>query len=810
MDNEITKQYLALRAQISQYNREYYELDNPSVPDAQYDRLFRQLQQLEQQYPQLKTQDSPTVNVGGSASSQFTKVQHNVPMLSLGNVFNDDEFLSFITNIYQSIGREDIEFSCEPKLDGLALSLIYENGNLIRGATRGDGVYGEDVTANVKTISNIAHKLHNAPAYLEVRGEVFMPKLEFEQLNENQLEQGLKPFANPRNAAAGSLRQLDPAITARRPLKFCAYGVGVQGNYLPNNHQQCMLYLQQLGLPISEELQLVHSADECLNYYQNLNLRRDSLAYEIDGVVFKVNSYNLQQQLGFKTREPRFAIAYKFAANEELTTLLAVDFQVGRTGVLTPVARLAPVNIGGVVVTNATLHNMDEIARLGLKIGDTVTIRRAGDVIPKITGVSKHSEYRFAINLPDQCPSCGSKIERNKLGNGKYGTQYYCSVGFRCKAQLIGALSHFVSRGAVEVKDLSSKTIAQLINLELLQSPADLYALTADVLNGIFKLNKLSKLFDFINLLKFLSKKGLQTKKGLQIEPLNWLDDINNSHDLYNLLTRRDICVELEQIANKFTKLIKEINVIDELEQAFGADKIKKQIKNFSAKNVSKLIKDVNTARNLLHTFSAAKVTRLLDLISNDCNLAVGLAEKTVSNLITAINKSRTANLANFIYGLGILGVGVQTAKTLSTLGSIEQISKQSIEQLQNLPDIGIETSTSIYNFLQNEENQQMLERFKQLGLNIQNPNLQPVLQNLPLNGQTWVLTGSLSIGRDEMATKLQNLGAQITNNVSKNTSAVVVGEKAGSKLSKAKQLNIKILDEAELKQLLASYKIDW
>jgi len=763
----IAEQINNLRTKIIKYNREYYELDEPSIPDVEYDRLFAELKQLEEQYPEFKADDSPTSIVGGKALDQFVKVAHQVPMLSLGNVFDDAGFLSFIERINSKINTTDFALSCEPKLDGLALSLIYVNGELIRGVTRGDGMYGEDVTANIKTIKNIPHKLRNACEYLEVRGEVFMPKLDFEELNAKQLDLGLKPFANPRNAAAGSLRQLDCAITATRPLQFCAYGIGKKITNFPDNHWESMLYLQELGLPISDELKLVQNFAQCLVYYADLQKRRDELAYEIDGVVFKINSYELQQTLGFRAREPRFAIAYKFPANEEITTLLAVDFQVGRTGALTPVARLAPVNVGGVTVTNATLHNMDEIVRLGLKVGDAVIIRRAGDVIPQIIGVAP---YRLDIKLPDKCPSCGAKIERHKLGNGKYSSQYRCTAGFSCNARLVQALSYFVSRDAVNIEGLSEKTIEQLINLKLLNSPADLYALTEDKLKGLLNLAKLPKLLKFIDLVKSV----------IDVAELN---AVNNVVDAYKFTLNQTNCDQLIRFAQ-----LKEIKG-----------------KGFTVENITKLINEINQSRIFLQDFSAERINQLIKEISTNPNY-LRFSVKSITNLVTAINNSRSPKLANFIYGLGILGVGKQTAKTLSTLGSIEAISSKNIEELQRLPDIGIEVSTAIYNFFQDPSNQQMLAKFKQYGVNIQNVQVMDK-QNLPLAGQNFVLTGSLSRARKVISTQLEELGAHVTSSVSKDTDVLVVGEKAGSKLAKAQELGIKILNEQELNQLLSKYK---
>ena len=417
-----------LRAELDGHNYRYHVLDEPSIPDAEYDRLFHELKALEVEHPELVTADSPTQRVGSLALSAFGEVKHEVPMLSLGNAFEEADLLDFDRRVREGLdlpagdlfgGGAEVEYSCEPKLDGLAVSLLYRDGLLVRGATRGDGSTGEDISVNVRTIRNVPLKLQGEgwPSVLEVRGEVFMSKAGFEALNARQLEQGGKTFANPRNAAAGSLRQLDSKITASRPLEFCCYGIGQVQGELPQTHIGILEALKQWGMPISRELKLARGADECLAYYRSIGERRESLAYEIDGVVFKVNSLAYQRELGFRAREPRWAIAHKFPAMEELTELLDVEFQVGRTGAVTPVARLKPVKVAGVTVANATLHNMDEVARLGLMIGDTVIIRRAGDVIPQVVQVvmDRRPENARAVQIPESCPVCGSHVERTQL-----------------------------------------------------------------------------------------------------------------------------------------------------------------------------------------------------------------------------------------------------------------------------------------------------------------------------------------------------------------------------------------------------------
>lgn len=470
----------ALSALLTRYNREYHELDEPSVPDAEYDRLFKELQQLESDHPELASTDSPTQKVGSQALSEFQQVQHEMPMLSLDNAFELETFQAFTSRVAERLDRQDaIAYCCEPKLDGAAVSILYEHGKLVRAATRGDGQTGEDITENVKTIRNLVLQLSgDYPQRVEVRGEVFMPVHAFEKYNAQALARGEKVFANPRNAAAGSLRQLDSKISAQRPLHFYAYSMGVVSTdcELKDTHYGRLQQLASWGLPISAEVKQVESAEACQDYYTDILQRRGDLRYEIDGVVVKVNAIALQQDLGFVSRAPRWAIAWKFPAQEELTTIRGVDFQVGRTGAITPVARLEPVAVGGVTVSNATLHNADEIERLDIRIHDTVVIRRAGDVIPQVVSVvhERRPNHTLPIEFPASCPVCGSHVER---AEGEAVSR--CTGGLICAAQRKEALKHFASRKALDIDGLGDKLIEQLVDLDWLQSPADLFQLKA-------------------------------------------------------------------------------------------------------------------------------------------------------------------------------------------------------------------------------------------------------------------------------------------------------------------------------------------
>lgn len=479
MTTPIQTQIETLRETLRHHEYLYHVLDAPEIPDSEYDRLFHQLKALEQQHPELITPNSPTQRVGAKPLSGFAQITHEIPMLSLDNAFSDEEFYAFVKRIQDrlTVLPEKLEFCCEPKLDGLAVSILYVNGVLTQAATRGDGTTGEDITFNIRTIRNIPLQLltDNPPARLEVRGEVFMPQAGFERLNETALAKGEKTFANPRNAAAGSLRQLDPKITSQRPLTLNAYGIGVaEGVELPDTHYARLQWLKSLGIPVNPEIQLCDGVEKVLNFYRTIQQKRPNLGYDIDGTVLKINSIALQQELGFIAKAPRWAIAYKFPAQEEMTVLNDVEFQVGRTGAITPVAKLEPVFVAGVTVSNATLHNGDEIERLNIAIGDTVIIRRAGDVIPQIIGVvhDRRPANAKPIVFPTACPVCGSAVTRI---DGEAVAR--CTGGLFCDAQRKEALKHFVSRKAMDIDGVGAKLIEQLVDRELIHTPADLFKL---------------------------------------------------------------------------------------------------------------------------------------------------------------------------------------------------------------------------------------------------------------------------------------------------------------------------------------------
>ena len=484
--SDLEQKIESLRDQIRYHNYRYYILDDIEIPDAEYDRLVRKLEQLEAEHPELVTPDSPTQRVGIAPSSAFTTVQHRLPMLSLENVFSEEGLRDFHRRVVEKLelekGAEDLAYSAEPKLDGAAVSLLYENGVLKCGATRGDGTTGEDITHNVRTIESVPLKLFGKgyPGTLEVRGEVFMPRAGFEEYNRKAREAGEKTFVNPRNAAAGSLRQLDPKLTAARPLDIYIYSVGqVEGGALPDTHSAIIEQLREWGLKVCPERALVKGVQGCLDYYDSIAEKRDTLPYDIDGVVYKVDSLALQRELGFVARAPRWAIAHKFPAQEEMTRVEGIEFQVGRTGALTPVARLEPVFVGGVTVSNATLHNIDELHRKDVRVGDTVIVRRAGDVIPEVVSVirKRRPKKTKEVELPELCPVCGSHVRRE---GGEAVAR--CTGGLFCKAQRSESLKHFVSRKAMDIEGLGAKLIEQLVEEGRINNPSDIFRLTREEL----------------------------------------------------------------------------------------------------------------------------------------------------------------------------------------------------------------------------------------------------------------------------------------------------------------------------------------
>ncbi|BDB24430.1 DNA ligase [Cupriavidus sp. TA19] len=671
-----------LHDELDRHSYQYYVLDAPTIPDAEYDALFSELVALELEHPELQSPDSPTQRVGGEALAAFDTVRHRVPMLSLNNGFEDDDVLNFDRRCAQGLGRtapaageadlfsaaDAVEYSCELKFDGLAMSLRYEDGRLVQAATRGDGETGEDVTVNVRTIKAIPLKLRGqAPAVLEVRGEVFMYRRDFDKLNARQAEAGEKTFVNPRNAAAGSLRQLDPRITAKRPLSFFAYGLGeLQGVDRPATHSAMLDGFDALGLPVCKERAVVKGAQGLLDFYSDIGKRRDDLPYDIDGVVYKVNALAEQERLGFVSRAPRFALAHKFPAQEMTTIVEDIEVQVGRTGAITPVARLQPVFVGGVTVTNATLHNEDEIRRKDVHIGDTVIVRRAGDVIPEVVAVvaERRPADARAFVMPTACPVCGSHIER--LEDEAIAR---CTGGLICAAQRKQALLHFAQRRAMDIEGLGDKVVEQLVDQGIVRTPADLYKL------GVAKLAALER-----------------------------------------------------------------------------------------------------------------------------------MADKSATNLVAAIEKSRETTMNRFIFALGIRHVGEATAKDLARhFGKLDGLMAADEAALLEVNDVGPVVAQSIAHFLGEPHNVEVIEQLRAAGVHW--PESEPVARAAPapLSGKTFVLTGTLpTMSREDAKELLEAAGAKVAGSVSKKTDYVVAGAEAGSKLDKAEALGVPVLDEGGMLALLA------
>lgn len=766
-----------LRAELDQHNYRYYVLDEPSIPDAEYDRLFNELKALEAEHPHLVTPDSPTQRVGGSALAAFSQIRHEVPMLSLGNAFEEADLREFDRRVVDGLDQPGaVDYSCEPKLDGLAVSLLYRDGQLVQGATRGDGTTGEDISSNVRTVRNIPLKLQGSgwPAVLEVRGEVFMSKAGFDRLNASQAAIGGKTFANPRNAAAGSLRQLDSKITASRPLEFCCYGVGQTSESIADSHIDTLEKLKTWGMPISRELKHAAGIEECLAYYQDIGARRNELAYEIDGVVFKVNSLAAQRELGFRAREPRWAIAHKFPAMEELTEVLDVEFQVGRTGAVTPVARLKPVKVAGVTVSNATLHNMDEVARLGVHIGDTVIIRRAGDVIPQVMQVVLERRPADArpVPVPSECPVCGSQVERTQLikrSKGKEttseGAVYRCVGRLACAAQLKQAIIHYVSRRAMDIDGLGEKSVEQLVDEGLIRSPADLYKLTFE------------QIVDLEGFAEVSSNKLLEA--------------INNSKRPN--LARFIYALGIPDVGEETAKVLaRSLGSLARVQEALP--------------QVLTYLPDIGLeVAHEIHNFFEDQHNR--DVIQQLLDSGMQLQEE--GELAPEFAASTT--LAGLIAKLDIASVGPTGAeKLVARLGSLEQIIQADGIDLRQA--LAAKQAEAVREFFKVEANQQLARAIEAqlLKFGMHWASEKRVVEGLPLAGQTWVLTGSLErMSRDIAKDKLEQLGAKVAGSVSGKTHCVVAGPGAGSKLAKASELGVKVLDEDAFVGFLAGHGID-
>lgn len=698
--DEVLKRITSLRTLISYHNRRYYQLDDPEISDAEYDGLMRELIELERQFPDSDSSLSPTGQVGSSPAAEFTQIKHQYPMLSLNNAFSEEELKAFDQRVREKIGDRfkigspphEIEYAVEPKFDGLAISLIYERNVLIRAATRGDGYTGEDVTANILTVHPVPKRLNVAvggkliphlPPILEIRGEVFMLKNDFADLNRQQREKGEKEFANPRNAAAGSLRQLDPEITAKRKLSFFAYGLVLPEEmqidittpvFTFKTHNEIMDTLSSWSMPVCDERKTVRGVEGLLSYFLEMQFKRHSLPYEIDGVVYKVNLIEYQRLLGFVSRAPRFALAHKFPAEEATTEISAIDVQVGRTGALTPVARLKPVFVGGVTVTNASLHNADEMQNKDIRIGDMIVVRRAGDVIPEVVRVlfDKRPSGAREFLMPEKCPACGSDVVRLA------GESAYRCIGLACPAQLREHIKHFVSRGAMDIEGLGDKLVAQLLETGLIKDPADIY---------------------------FLSK-----------EKLLW-------------------------------------------------DRFKTHPR-------------------------------------------IRMADKSASNLLDSIERSKKPPLDKFILALGIRHVGEQTARVLaSKFGNVSGLMKATEAELLTIRDIGPEIAGSIVKFFRAPANISVLEKLYDAGVMPQRITI--TRHEAPLTGKSFLFTGTLSqMSRIEAKEIVESLGGTVTTSLAKSTDYLVAGETPGSKLQKAQVAGVTILDEDEFYKLIGKKQL--
>jgi DNA ligase (NAD+) len=664
-EKQAAKRVAQLREEIEEHNRRYYEEAAPTISDREYDRRYKELVDLESKFPQLVTPDSPTQRVGGKPLKAFEPIEHRVPMLSLDNTYSEEEVADFYARISRLLPKEKIPVVIEPKVDGVAVSLLYENGKLRHAATRGDGTVGDDITQNIRTIRSVPEQLPGkAPKLLEVRGEVYMDKKGFEKLNADREKEGLPLFANPRNAAAGSLKQLDPAIVAKRPLGLVCYGTGVTEGIDVDLHSKIFPFLRKLGLSATEKWWQADSVEKILKAIHELDQVRHDFPYQTDGAVVKVDSFAQRERLGFTAKSPRWAIAYKYAAERVETRLIDIIVQVGRTGTLTPVAVLEPVLVSGSTVSRATLHNEDEIKRKDIRIGDKVVIEKAGEVIPAVVEVrtkartGKEKKFR----MPTTCPECGSKVVKDE------GQVAVRCINGRCPAQRKRKIEHFASRGAMDIEGLGEMMVEQLVSKNLVRDVSDIYELTAEKMS---------------------------------------------------ILER--------------------------------------------------------------------------------------MGEKSIANLLEAIESSKKRPLWRLIFGLGILHVGVSASRALADhFRGLERLMEASVEELQRIPDVGEVVAQSIHQFFQEKQNRKIIERLEKLGVR---PKIEPRREtsDSPFARSTWVLTGTLSQPREEIAEMIIERGGKVSGSVSKKTNYVLAGDAAGSKLEKAKQLGVRIVDEAQFRKMLKS-----
>ena len=779
----------ALRKKLDDASYRYHVLDAPDIPDAEYDRMLRELDELEAAHPELATPDSPTRRVGGAPSGRFAEVHHAVPMLSLGNAFSnpdpapgedpDKEVRDFVRRINEALDRSAPMFSAEPKLDGLAISLRYEDGVFVQGATRGDGASGEDVTANLRTIGDIPPRLRGGgwPAVLEVRGEVYMARAEFEKYNEHARLHGGKVLANPRNGAAGSLRQLDPAVTARRPLSFFAYGIGlVEGGALPDTHSATLALLREWGFPVSDLTTVVTGVDGLLAYYRRIGEARDGLPFDIDGVVYKLDDYAGQREMGFVSRAPRWAIAHKFPAQEQATLLESIEVNVGRTGAVTPWALMSPVQVGGVTVTRATLHNADHVARLDVRNGDTVIVRRAGDVIPEVVQVvlDQRPPGTRPWAMPARCPVCGAEVVREEGA-----AVWRCSGELSCPAQRVQAVFHFASRRAMDIDGLGERYIESLADFDYLRDVSDLYRLTLD---------------DLLEMKRRADERDGSTPETVKAGKVatKWADNlieaIDRSRD--TTLARFLFALGIEHVGESTAKA---------LAQWFGDLELIRHLPWPLFKRVPDIGGEV--ARALGHFLDQPGNQQVIDRLLSR-GVRIGDTHAPHPKLGEALD------LATLLADLEIPRITPVRAAQLASAFADAQALLDAPEH--NLVSAGLpaETASALVAWLETEANARLLLRAAnaQAALRGRLPERGAQAAG-PLEGKTVVLTGTLaSMGRDEAKDKLEALGAKAAGSVSKKTSFVVAGEAAGSKLAKAGELGIEVWDEAKLLAFLAQH----
>jgi len=806
----VKKEIEELREKLRHHEYRYYVLDDPEIADAAYDRLVSNLKELEAQYPDLITPDSPTqrlvhVPKQGELFLPFQSIRHPSPMLSLDNAFSFDALRDWDRRVREGSGQEKIVYIAEHKFDGLSISLQYEDGMLVRGVTRGDGTTGEDVTPNVKTIRSIPLRIdatalsnRNLMAGFEVRGEIMMTKKAFEALNREQEQIGGKIFVNARNSAAGSLRQLNPSVTAKRRLEFFAYYLLVRGKVPFERHSEALTALKQLQFRASDDWRLCAGIEAVIAYCEDWDAKREKLAYEIDGVVVKVNSIAIQNELGYTAKAPRWAIAYKYPARQETTVVNDIIVQVGRTGTLTPVAVLEPVQVGGVTVSRSTLHNMDEIDRLGLQIGDTVLIERAGEVIPHVVEVIKKGRRRKPFLMPRHCPECGSTVHKSEDE-----VAYRC-VNAACPAKLKESLLHFAGRHAMNIDGLGERVVQRLVNSHILTDVGDLYSLRPEDL--------IPAPWEFYA----FQRRDVATASHLSLESTNKLTKFlldQERKTLIRVLRRKD-CLGLD--TKLATVVAAEFGSFKELSRArLEQFRVKKGITQRAvdklqswltgSANHSTIERIVEAEERFRKTPRELRSLQGIELEDGMNRMVepVKMAQKAASNLLKEIQASKTQSLARLIYALGIRFVGERTGQLLAEhFSSLEELAAAKEDRLVEVPEVGPKVASAIAEFFSEEVNRNLVKKLSRVGVH---PTAEKrVLKSQKLAGKSFVFTGGLANrSREEAGEIVQQHGGKVSGSVSKKTDYVVVGTDPGSKYDKAKELGVTVLTEQEFEKLV-------